>query len=201
MDNIKTGTEIKSSKLVKSPKGRDTLLKLIKLAISFNLTPVYCIVEKRFAIAARMVDELLDPEYNKLVSYEITYDERDISKYDLAIMFYGLPDDIINDFAKSYSEHDISGIINCVNRMVTYFESNQYSSLAKIVKNSLKCINENPSFFDDDNDSQIFSHKIDKEKAVQSANWFTFYTLLDILDKIATKKNIVISITHDEQHT
>jgi hypothetical protein len=146
LDIIRRGNEIKSSKLVKNPKGRDTLLKLINLATSYNLIPVYCIVEKRFAISARMVDELLDPEYNKLVPYSITYDEWDISKYDLAIMFYSLPDDIINDFAKSYSEHDISGIINCVNRMVIYFDNNQYKPLAKIIKNSLRCINDNPAF-------------------------------------------------------
>jgi len=165
--SIIAGKEIKASRLVKNPKGRATLLKLIKLAINYNLIPVYCIVEKRFAISARMVDELLDPEYNDFVPYSITYDEWGISKYDLAIMFYGLPDDIINEFAKSYSNHDISGIMNSVNRMVIYFDNSKYKPLSEIINNSLRCINDNPSFFNDDNDHHIFSHKIDKKRLLK----------------------------------
>ncbi|MFL0163953.1 DUF3800 domain-containing protein [Candidatus Clostridium helianthi] len=200
--NLRAGNEVKSSKLVRSPKGRETLLKLINMASEYNFIPIYCIVEKRFAISARMVEELLDPKYNDLVPNSATYDEMSISKYDLAMMFYKLPDNIINDFAKNYSKHDISGIIDCINRMIEYFDTNKYKQFAKIVENSLRFINSNPAFSsDNDNTDDIFSHKIDKEKAIQSVNWFTFYTLISILDDYAYKNNKFISIVHDEQKT
>ncbi len=198
---ISSTEEIKASKLCKTQQGRKRILELLNICMENNFIPIKCIVEKKFAIAARIVDELMDPMYNSLVPERITYDELEMKKYDLARIFYTLPDELLQKFANAYSNSDINEITLFIQECSLYLEKVGEKQLSKIIYNALIKIRENSSFIKQADDEGTFQHKIDSEKAQKSVNWFSFYTLQYILDEYASKRDILINIIHDEQDT
>ena len=67
----------------------------------FGCVPVYVVAEKRYCVAAKIVETFLDPPFNPLLKTPFISDT--ISKQEIANTLYdGLPEDVLNGFAAAY---------------------------------------------------------------------------------------------------
>ena len=98
-DHHVEGTEFKGSRLLERAKGWRLLGDLLQAMGQQGGLPVYQIVEKRYAIAAKVVETYLDPLYNNRVQNDFLFDlDR---KQDLAEAIHGLPLAALHDFSRS----------------------------------------------------------------------------------------------------
>lgn len=98
------GGEFKGSRLLEKAKGWRLLEDLLRAIGSKGGLVIYNVVEKRYAIAAKVIETFLDPAYNRRVPNEFTYQAE--TKQDLADLVSQLPDGVLHDFARVYRAPD-----------------------------------------------------------------------------------------------
>jgi hypothetical protein len=94
--------ELKGKDLLKTPRGRKTARIVIHEALSAGGLPIFVIAEKRYCIAAKVVETFLDPFHNPGAYWLPT--GANIDRQSIADVFYGSPDDLIHEFAAAYRE-------------------------------------------------------------------------------------------------
>lgn len=178
--------ELKANKLLKSVAGRKKVLKILKYLFKRRYIPFLAIVHKKYAIAARIEDVLLDPEYNDCVPSRITYDEAEVPKKMLADMLFYLDDEVLEEFAIAYKNIDVCAMKKCIKNMCNNLDRLKWKEFKYVISNSLKRISEN-----------LTDEKDYKKK--QAPNYFSANTLMLILNQYAEKEKINIHFIHDIQ--
>ncbi|NFO03847.1 DUF3800 domain-containing protein [Clostridium botulinum] len=179
--------EIKSVKLIKSAKGRRKIKSLIECMIKYGYIPFFAIVHKRFAIAARVVDVLLDPEYNNMVSRKITYNEDKFPIKKYAEIISKLSDYTLNTFAKGYRELNYRVVCESI------------ELISRELRETIKDFQLSNKIF---NSKNLISNNLNDERNLeknQAPNIFSLYTLFYILDNYANDRQLSIDFMHDEQ--
>ncbi|WFD11325.1 DUF3800 domain-containing protein [Tepidibacter hydrothermalis] len=183
---LESAHEIKSTKLIKSSRGRRKIKSVIECMVRYDYLPFFSIVHKKFAIAARVVDVLLDPEYNNMVSRKITYNEDALPVKKYAEIIYKLSDYVLSNFAEAYR----------------YLDYNLMCQSIELISKELKEINEidlsNKVF----NSKILISDNLNDEIGLeknQAPNIFSLYTLFQILDNYGTRERLSIDFIHDNQ--
>ena len=65
--------ELKGTQLLRSARGRDNLWRLLDGLLSLGVSPVYSVVEKKYAVAGKIVETFVDPPYNDRITDGFTY--------------------------------------------------------------------------------------------------------------------------------
>lgn len=98
--------ELHTKKLLKTQKGCKASADLIGNLFALPCLPIFTIVEKRYAVAAKIVDTYLDyiynPEAPKIVGFNA------LACSELANLFCDIPEDLLRRFAVAYRMLDIS---------------------------------------------------------------------------------------------
>lgn len=93
--------EVKSSSLLKSGQGQRKLVDLFQKLAKLGCIPMYMVAEKRFCIAAKIVETFLDPEYNGAFAMRFTGET--VTKIQIANDLYDhLPESTLRQFAEVY---------------------------------------------------------------------------------------------------
>jgi len=74
--------ELKGSKLMRSREGQVALAELVTDLQTFGCVPTFCVAEKTYAIAGKLIESFLDPISNPLVPPSFVLD--DLMKQDIA---------------------------------------------------------------------------------------------------------------------
>lgn len=87
------GSELKGGSLVKSGRGRQIAHELLVGLGQRGNVPLFVLVEKRYSLAGRFVDEYLDPLVNAHVGVEFCTDQSRMRA--AANVIHGLPDEVL----------------------------------------------------------------------------------------------------------
>ncbi len=82
--------DLKGGRMMRSPTGRDRVGRLVRELQEIGCLPVYMLYEKRYAVAAKVVETFLDSEYNDHLSRSFETDV--FAKQALAQQLYDLPE-------------------------------------------------------------------------------------------------------------
>jgi hypothetical protein len=119
--------EVKGAKLLKSGKGRG-FLRAVSETMGHSAIPYFYLVEKRYAICAKMVESLFDPSYNSAVRNEELWDPD--ARQELAQGFYDGPEDLIYSFGAAYREKNPDAIRRNAQLWLEHFQAKPVGDLA-----------------------------------------------------------------------
>lgn len=132
--------ELHAKKILRSAVGAARSLKLVEALAEAGCMPVASLVEKRYAVAGKIVETFLDPYYNPLAPKELGIEagaELAVNlKQDLAQVFYNLPDTYLEDFARAYRIPDGRLLAQSMNRLTLALKLTGNDALAQMIEGS-----------------------------------------------------------------
>lgn len=130
------GTELKSSKMFKSNKGTNVSLNLIEKMLENNCIPFFVSIDKKYMLAAKIVESFFDPAYNPNLKNSITSSLN--LKINLAnfILEYD-NSNILKDFLELLKNGtiEISTIKNINERLIKLFYDENYLEVSRSLEN------------------------------------------------------------------
>lgn len=132
--------EKKASKVLKSRAGLVATAKLFESLRGAGCIPVFVLAEKRYCIAAKMVETFLDSEYNDSVDTSELWDT--IGREDIAEIFYDLPYDKLVAFAKAYREVDLKTLTLSAQDVAAWLAGTSHEALSPKILDSLPHLSE-----------------------------------------------------------
>lgn len=125
--------EVKATSLVKRAGGQRILTDLFKFLGQRGCIPTYLIAEKRFVVAAKIVETFLDPAYNDAFSMGFTGDFK--TKLQIANDIYDEVDDsVANAFAIAYRSPTAESLSQSLSEVVREIKSTINPELAEAFK-------------------------------------------------------------------
>lgn len=184
--------ELHAKNIVRSPKGRFKLKEIIQtLMLDYGFLPFICLAEKKYAIAAKIIETLLDPMYNDLVDVGITYDSLDKSKMYYADKIYNLDENMLESFAHSYRNGDVHLMEECISLISKQLYDIKEFELSKQIYASLEYIEENIT-----GDYYIANNS--ENKVMGSLNLPMFVVIMNMLEMYGAMQQCEINIVHDD---
>lgn len=132
------GKEAKGSRLVRHLEGQRAILTLFRELGALGCVPVFVLAEKRYCVAAKMVETFLDPYYNPLLRQEFTADVK--TKQDLADILYELPEEVLRQFALTYRSLNSKGLSQSLLTICQSLSLRLHTSLADTMMGSISRI-------------------------------------------------------------
>lgn len=178
--------EVHGVKLLRRYSNRKKLLTVLE-GIGKIAIPIVVVCEKKYAIAAKILETLLDPMYNKGMPdrfLNVGSQER----RDLAETFYQLPDDTIDGFAKAYRSLDDASMKAEIRKIVCDLYRMGHPELAEIVYYSSKQIEEN----------MADERRVKKDASYESLNLPMFVVMYSMLNEFAINSGCSVELVHDE---
>ena len=121
--------EVKSSSLLKSRQGQRKLVRLFQTLGQLGCIPMYLIAEKRFCIAAKIVETFLDPAYNN--AFAMGFTGESVTKIQIANDLYEcLPESTIRQFAEIYRNPTTESLKESLNQVVSDVRDTMNEELA-----------------------------------------------------------------------
>ncbi len=100
-EHFRQREELKSVGMLRNDSAKRKCAELFSDLGQLDCVPLYLIAEKRFCVAAKIVETFLDPEYHSFLKHSFTMDFE--SKQEIANTLYErLPDNVITQFAEAY---------------------------------------------------------------------------------------------------
>ena len=110
--------EVKSSSLLKSRQGQRKLVTLFQNLGQLGCIPMYLVAEKRFCVAAKIVETFLDPAYNEAFAMRFTGET--VTKIQIANDLYDhLPDSTLRQFAEVYRNPTTQSLTESLKQVVS----------------------------------------------------------------------------------
>lgn len=138
-DHRLEGAELKGSKLLERARGWELVNDLL-LAIRERGLVVYNLVEKRYAVAAKVVETYLDPLYNSRVGNEFTFDAD--WKQDLADAICELPTSTLHDFARAYRAREAPALLASLDALCAALRQRDRTDISILLAGSRRTIGE-----------------------------------------------------------
>lgn len=184
--------ELHAKKILRSPRGATRSLKLVEALAEAGCMPVANLVEKRYAVAGKIVETFLDPYYNPRVPKELGIEagaKLAVNlKQDIAQVFYNLPDTYLEDFARAYRGPDARLLAQSMDRLALVLKLIGNDTLAQMLEGSRPRLNE------------IASDEawVKDSKGAASLNYPIFATVLSILEDIGRSIGVRrLHVRHD----
>jgi hypothetical protein len=109
--------ELKSGTLLKGDKNRFAIVSLLETLGRLGCIPVYMFAEKKYCVAAKIVETFLDPFYNNELNSVFTGDTA--TKQEIANTLYErLPQDVLERFAMAYREPSANVLRASLNEVI-----------------------------------------------------------------------------------
>lgn len=127
--------ELKASNLLRSAKGKRGIMSLLGTLGRLGCVPIYEVLEKRYCVAAKIVETFLDPAYNPRVYNAFIPDST--TKQEIANTLYEkLSERTLNRFAAIYRNPTLKGFESSLDEIVTSANANINSELATLLEGS-----------------------------------------------------------------
>lgn len=206
-ENLKNGIsellgseEGKNYKLGKSVEGKNRMAAVLNYMLDNNCKPFVAIAEKKYCIAARIVEVLLDPFYNDRMPKNFDDSKNfKVKKTYADILYYNLDDDILADFSNAYRGKDIALDIKIgkmekiIGRIVECLQKRNQIKLANCIKGAEKNISSNLCDEIPSNGDMV------TVMSRQAPNYWIFNNMLNLLECNSIKYGYQIDVIHDIQ--
>jgi hypothetical protein len=188
--HISGSAEIKGAALVKTKKGQESILYLIKQLGQARCVPIFFSAEKRYCVAAKIVETFLDPVYNKSVSYNFWNDAN--LKQDTADILYLLPDTTLNNFAVAYRHPDVDALLDALHSICDSLTKISHYDLADLISGSAKEMKEIV-------EAEIGGGEVIPGSAYPTLNMPAFLSFICTIEQVSRLAKIdEVSVLHDE---
>ncbi|MGW6108961.1 DUF3800 domain-containing protein [Bacillus subtilis] len=188
--SLGVSNELKSSKLIKRKKARQKFIDLFdSLCINLECIPTFVFAEKKYCVAAKIIETLLDPAYNNEVDYSFTFDN--LKKKELTEKVYSFPNESLEDFINFYLDGNAEKMTQCIRQMSDHAYSIGLYEISKLFKGALSGIVNNL-------ETEKAAHASMPNKAMEAINVPVFLSITQIIEKIGRKTKYNFSLVHDE---
>lgn len=181
--------ELHGSNIIRGKRGQKAIHDLFLKIGKIGCIPSFIIAEKKFCIAAKIIEVLLDPEYNKRVSKKFTYDK--LAKKEIAEIIYKFPNETLEIFAHGYISKDTNIIKDSIKSISLCFNLVDKSNISKILLGSLGLIDKN-----------ILSERECDDylpnKAMASLNLPVIVSYFNMIEKLGRSIDAEFTMVHDE---
>jgi hypothetical protein len=181
--------DFSARKLVKKNKGQTGILSLLTALGELGCIPLFGVMEKRFCVAAKIVEVFMDPMFNPKLTTAIIGDTT--TKIEIANSIYEhVADNVLADFSEAYEAPTADNLEACLDDIAK--EARRYLSpeLANVLEGSRPNLKELAEF---EGDAQFFG------KARATPNVPAFVAMLMMVEKLARTGAIdPIKLVHDE---
>ncbi|MCY8932663.1 DUF3800 domain-containing protein [Bacillus atrophaeus] len=181
--------ELKSSKLLKRKKARQEFISLFERLNELGCKPVFIYAEKKYCIAAKVIETLLDPEYNNQLDTWFTYDN--VRKKALVEKVYLFPDEQLANFIHAYKDGDAEKMTQSILQLSDYANSIGLDTLSTLFKGALSKIESNMA-------SERAANKSLPKNAMAAINLPVFTSLIQMIEPLGRKNNDTLTLIHDE---
>ena len=183
------GEETKSKSILKSQSGLIAILNLFKSLGNGGCLPTFSMAEKKYCIAAKIVETFLDPAHNDRVHPDLLWDTPE--KRNIAELFTELPQDKIENFAIAYRNADSIGLSQSARDISLYIKLSLHEDLAQMIEGALPQMDDIAKL---EQDSNFFL----PNRAMQALNTPTAAQFFMMMDQFGKSTNCSIQIVHDE---
>ncbi len=193
-DSLPQGAqELHATRLLRSRKGRAIISGVLSDLLEVPCLPIFAIVEKRFMVAAKVVETFLDPYYNRLADLEQDYlaMNREL-KLHSAERIYCLHDTTLALFASAYRAMDPAGLNESILAISSELRQRGDDRIADQVLGSVAPL---PEIISD----ELRSAARYGTRVTQSPNYTFFHTFLSLVESIGRGFPVSVRIVHDEQ--
>lgn len=129
--------EIKAAKLLKSPKGVAAVTSFIEGTLRLGCLPVYLVWEKRYCVAAKIVETFFDAAHNPRAEWLPT--GANLDRQELAEHFYDvLPHEHLAQFASAYRSPTVESFGDSIRRLALAMDLLGNDRLADTLRGNLK---------------------------------------------------------------
>ena len=181
--------ELHGKRLLKTVRGRQAATALFCDLQDAGCIPLSLMSEKRYAIAAKIVETFLDPYYNSSITDRLGWDIE--LKQRLANDLYELPDMYLSEFAEAYRACDAAKLRTSLGRLTTVLSLRLDTELADAIRGSLERV-------DDIAQAEATASVSLPNRALASLNLPTFVSFLSVAEDVGRFINApAIHITHD----
>ena len=173
----------------------DKTLALFRSLGKAHTLPVFYIMQKRFAIAGKIVDVFLDPMHNKAAAWLPTTELR--KRIDLTELVYTIHDDTLRAFAEAYrapTRHR-DALLSCLEQLVAFADATGNAQLSYGFRGAMESLDEIIEAEDFDRREEMGRHSTLASLNIPALTQFLRKCDM-ILDMYRPKRGVVV---HDEQ--
>lgn len=182
--------EFKGSGKISRPKWQKIFFDFFHVLGQNRCVPIFMVAEKKFSIAAKIIETLLEPEFNRNVPETFNLNRTLKRKY-VEILATKPNKKVLNDFITGYINSDIDQLSKSIPELVAELMTEDESQLAEEIEGSLENLENNTDIFDKNGDKT-------KSKLEKSPNTVTVGSFFALAETIARKLDFEILIIHDE---
>lgn len=181
-------TELKGSRLLSRPKVQGSMNDFVKSMGQAGAWPIFAVFEKKFWIAGKVVECLLDPEYNTRANWRF-FNNLDAKK-ELANQIYEFPPNVLDAFANTLRTgnfEELGYVIDSLRRVSDLLVMDELSEMLLGASENLVTIH-NVEFRDPKRDHSL-----------ESVNVPAFVSFLQLLEKMS--RNLTfdqVKVIHDQ---
>lgn len=133
-ENFPQVNELKGARLLKTSNGKRFCANFMKEMGQLGCTPFFIVAEKRYCLAAKIVDAFFDSEYNDRISTTLSWNNH-IRKI-IAEIIYNISEESIEKFAEVHKSPSIANIKDTQIQLIKEFRKYGYDQLAYAVEGS-----------------------------------------------------------------
>jgi len=189
--NFPQAQELKGSKLLKSSKGKSFCSNLIFGEMGdAHCIPFFIIAEKRYAVAAKMVESFLDSEYNERINTAFSW--MNAQKKQIAEIIYDVSDGSIEKYAEAHKRPEFSTIKESYLLLLNELEENGYKDLVYAVEGVKDNLHEVL-------DEETHTLQAVEKNAMHTLNYPVFVSFIQLIEKFSRTTNFKkVRMFHDE---
>jgi hypothetical protein len=180
--------ELRAKNLLKTRAGCKAAADLIDKLSPHPCFPIFTIVEKRYAVAAKIVDTYLHYAYNPEAPKIVGFDA--VACQELADLFCGIPEDLLRRFAAAYRTLDILEL------KAVAFELGTIKG-TKIPRDILRAIPGVVPKLSEIVGVEAGFRSSQPNNAIGSLNFPVFVNMLCLVESLAERANTRATVHHD----
>ena len=178
--------ELKGARLLRRPNGL-TMMRQVCQAMAKFATPYLYVVEKRYAVCAKIVETFLDSKYNPNVPNSAAWNPEERQRD--ADIFYEHGEHLIDEFAEAYREKNAGLVRRNAQRWIVSLNTHGLHDLAGRVAGVLPRIEE--EIIDD-------STNIDADQTPPGIDSLNFPTIAQVFQFVEQQCPFPCDIVHDQ---
>jgi hypothetical protein len=186
---VSEGVESKARSVLKTEFGVRSAIDLFNHLGSIGCLPTFSMAEKKYCVAAKIVETFLDPAHNDSVHSDFLWDTP--GKQNIAELFMELPQEKLARFAIAYRNADPIGLSQSARDISLYLSLTLQTDLANMIEGCLRHIDEIAKL-------EKHSNSFLPNKAMQALNTPTAVQFFMMANQFGKSMGSDIKIVHDE---
>ncbi|WP_241475240.1 DUF3800 domain-containing protein [Priestia flexa] len=180
--------ELKGSEILRSNIGQHNANTLFR-EIGEYCTPFYVIAEKRYCIAAKIVETYLDPIHNNKIPIEHTW--KNAERKDIADLIYNTCERAIEEFGETYKNPEVNKFTQVLELLIEELNEKGFIELGKIFSGAY-------DYMDAIFEEEFSMIEYLPNNAMRTLNLPIFISFIQLIEEFSTKVDLKkVSMYHD----